>query len=85
MRHVPGRYSVYRTPIDTPERRRRFVARLMAKGELPDFGDRADVYIGGLGLGLKREKARDVIALWQLIVPAMHARLRSADATLRFP
>lgn len=83
--NVPGQYSIYRTPIDTPQRRRRFVDRLAAQGEIPDFGGRADIYIGGLGLGLNRDKARDVIALWQLIVPAMNARLRSADASLRFP
>lgn len=83
--NVAGGYSVYTTPIDTPARRRRFIARLAALGELPDFGGRADVYVGGLGLGLKRTKARDVIALWKLLVPSMHARLRSADATLRFP
>lgn len=83
--NLVGNYSVYNTPLNTAERRTNFVARLSRLGELPDFGNKVNFYIGGLGIGASRDKAQDIIATWQLLVEAMHARLISADATLRFP
>jgi hypothetical protein len=83
---VSGAYSMYTTRLDTPARRRRFVAELARRGELPDYKWRAALYIAGLGIDLpKRDKARDIIRTWEILVPAMHARLRSADSTLRIP
>jgi hypothetical protein len=83
---VKGKYSMYETPLDTPERRTKFIQKLADLGELPDFGGKVDIYLGGIGVGVSdRDNALDIIATWQMLVPAMHARLKSIDATLRFP
>lgn len=78
-------FSVYDAQLRTPELRRKFVQELAAHQELPDFGGKVDFYMGGVGLGVSdRDRARDIIATWKLIVPAMHANLKSIDSTLRF-
>lgn len=78
--------SMYDTPLDTQRRRELFVDRLKAAGELPDFGGRVDVYLSGVGVGIgNRERAKNILATWELIVSAMNAHLKSNDTTLRYP
>jgi hypothetical protein len=83
--NLPGHYSLYKTPIDTPERLTKFIDRLKRGGEIPDLKG-FDVYIAGLGVGVSnRETAKAVITFWERLIPLTGARLRSADASLRYP
>jgi hypothetical protein len=80
--NLPGRYSLYTTPIGTPVERQAFIARLRASGEIPRLTG-FDVYLPGLGLGVaNRDLAKAVIELWQELVPLTGARLRSVDGSL---
>jgi hypothetical protein len=82
--NLPGRYSVYETPIDTAKRRAKFIARLRADSELPQLRG-FDVYLIGLGVGISnRTTAKGVIALWQELIPLTGGRLVSTDVTPRF-
>lgn len=79
-----GGSSMYNTPLGTDALRRAFVQKLAHEGELPDFHNRVAFYLSGVGLGLERDMGRDIIAVWRLLVPRMHAKLESIDSTLRF-
>lgn len=82
--NVPGVASVYATPIDTERRRKKFVARLKAAGEIPDL-EGWTVYVTGVGLGVgDRNLAANLRRLWRdEIVPAMNAKLGGIDSSLR--
>jgi hypothetical protein len=83
--YLPGHYSLYKTPINTPARRAKFIARLRRGGELPKLTG-FDVYLAGLGVGVSnRETAKAVLSFWKALVPLTGARLRSTDTSLRFP
>lgn len=83
--NLRGQYSLYETPINTPARRKKFINRLKRADEIPTLTN-FDVYLAGLGVGVSnRETAKAVIRLWQELVPLTGARLRSTDASLRFP
>jgi len=83
--YLPGHYSLYKTPIDTPARRKKFIARLKRGDDIPKLKG-FDVYLAALGVGVSnRETAKAVIRLWQELVPLTGARLRSTDASLRYP
>jgi hypothetical protein len=78
--------SMYDTPLDTQRRRELFVRRLATAGELPDFGGRVDIYLSGVGVGISdRERAKNILATWDLLIPAMNAHLQSNDPRLRYP
>jgi hypothetical protein len=83
--YLPGHYSLYKTPINTAARRKKFIARLERGDDIPKLNG-FDVYLAGLGVGVSnRETAKAVMRLWQELVPLTGARLRSTDASLRFP
>ncbi len=80
--NLPGRYSLYSTPIGTPIERTAFIAQLKASGEIPDLTG-FDVYLPGLGVGVtNRDLATAVIELWQSLIPLTGGRLRSVDGSL---
>jgi hypothetical protein len=83
--YLPGHYSLYKTPINTPARRKKFIARLKRGDDIPKLNG-FDVYLAGLGVGVSnREIAKAVIRFWKELVPLTGAKLRSTDASLRFP
>lgn len=82
---VKGHYSAYKTPLNTRERRKKFIARLRAGAELPDLRG-VEVFLGGVGVGVgNRETAKAIIATWTTLVGEAGGELESIDSTLRFP
>jgi hypothetical protein len=82
---VPGHISAYKSPLNTADRRKKFLGRLKRGDEIPDLTG-FDVFVGGLGVGVgNRETAKGVIKLWNELIPMTGARLVSADSTLRYP
>lgn len=80
--NLPGRYSLYSTPIETPAERAAFIAQLSAFGEIPNLTG-FDVYLPDLGVGVTdRDLAKAVIELWKELIPLTGARLRSVDGSL---
>lgn len=83
--YLPAHYSMYKTPINSPERRKKFIARLKRGGEIPDLTG-FEVQIAGLGVGISnRETAKAVIEFWEELIPRTGARLVAADSSLRYP
>jgi hypothetical protein len=79
-----GGYDIYANPPRTPAERRTLIAQFRHEGELPRLlGWR--VYLGGVGVGIgDRSTARDVVALWEVLIPATGAQLVQINSTLAF-
>lgn len=83
--YVRGHYSMYKTPLNTVRRRKKFLARLRRGGEIPNLKGWT-VHAAGIGIGIhNRETARWVLRFWRdQLIPATGATVGSIDSTLRF-
>lgn len=83
---VVGRTDLYRRVPRTLQKRRRYVRDLQRRGELPRLGPDFEVYLVGVGLGVKeRGTAQALIALWDELIRGTGAQLRANDADLAYP
>lgn len=82
-----GDVNLTRGPAPSPAEIDRAVQRLKASGQLPDLtggeGDPVQVWMGGLGHGLRRPTAQAVITFWEEAIPAAGGELVASDSSLR--